>query len=102
MRILLGLGLYLGQRDADLLRLDHPAGPLVHVEQVVGEAVPLREGSLPDSDATPGVQAGSLGVLDDPARRDERLVDGLAGQLFGCRWQTAFRFLFPPAFRDFG
>jgi hypothetical protein len=89
VRPLLGLGHDAGQGHSELLRLDGSAGALVHAEGVVSEAVPGCERGLPNCDTSASVEVRRLGVLDYPTRRNERLVDGLAGLLFGRRRQKS-------------
>lgn len=81
--VLLALELDAREGGPRLLRLDHADGVPVHVEQVVGEAVPRRQRHLAHRHAATRREVQRGDVLDHPAGIGEGAVDLFAGEGFG-------------------
>ena len=69
MRVLVGLDLDTGEGMAGRLRLHHPGGLAVDVEEIVGLAMARLQGEIANGDAAAGVDVGAAVVLNQPARR---------------------------------
>ena len=86
--VLSGLDLDSGERGPFRLGFDDARCLLVHIEQVVGAAVPGLQGKLAHRHAAGGVQVDGIGVLDGPPGLLQQSVNVYASLFFGSHYST--------------
>ena len=74
LRCTSGLGLHASEGESHTLGLHHAGGLAIHVQEVVGLAVPRLERKLAHGNTLTGIQVQATHVLHSPAGQGEKVV----------------------------